>query len=105
MQVFSLYFGRTIHGGGFVSDADWRGFRDDVLTAALPGGFTVLDAEGAWAAPDGRRTLAEPTKMLIVALPAVPSSWAAIAQVRQAYRTRFAQEAVGMTVQPGCASF
>ena len=105
MPVYRLYFGRTIKNDGFVSDRDWRAFRDDVLTRNLPDGYTILDGDGAWAAPDGRRTVSDPTKILVVALPAGKPGRDAIERIREAYRHRFAQDMVGMIVQPSCASF
>lgn len=105
MQVYQLYFGRSIEGGGFVADRDWKMFRDTVVTPNFPDGYTILDADGAWAAPDGRRTVTDPTKVLIVALPDSPGGLAAVNRVRMDYQRQFSQDLVGMIVQPGCASF
>ncbi len=105
MQIYQLYFGRNIKTGGFVSDPDWNNFRDTAITANLPDGYTILDADGAWAAPGSHRTVTDPTKLLIVALPAGPGGVAAVTRIRLAYQHRFSQNLVGMTVQPGCALF
>lgn len=105
MQVYQLYFGRNIKAGGFVTDPDWQRFRDMVITPNMPDGYTILDADGAWAAPGGQRTETDPTKVLIVAMPAGPDSLAAVKRVRVAYQGRFSQDLVGMIVQPGCALF
>jgi len=105
MRVYGLYFGRTIAGAGEVTDRDWDRFREAAITPNLPNGYTVLDAEGAWAAPGTGRTIHERTKMLIVALPSGPAGMAAIERVRTEYRTQFHQQQVGMTIQPACASF
>ncbi len=105
MQIYQLYFGRNIKAGGFVSDSDWTTFRDTVITANLPDGYTVLDADGAWAGPGGHRTVSDPTKLLIVALPAGPNGVAAVTRIRLEYQHRFSQDLVGMTAQPGCALF
>ena len=40
------------------------------VTANLPNGYTVFDANGAWMNPITHRTIREATKMLLVALPA-----------------------------------
>lgn len=104
-QIYQLYFGRNIQAGGFVSDPDWNNFRDTVITANLPDGYTILDAQGAWAAPGSHRTVTDPTKLLIVALPDGPTGLAAITRVRAEYQHRFSQDLVGMTVQSGCALF
>lgn len=105
MRIYTLFFGRAVREGGLVTDWDWASFRDTVITPNLPDGYTVLDADGAWASPVGGRTINERTKMLVVALPDRAASQTAIDQVRAAYRTRFHQQLVGMIVQPGCASF
>ncbi len=103
MQVYQLYFGRAIEGGGFVADQDWKAFRDGVITPNMPDGYTILDAEGAWAAPDGRRTVTDPTKVMIVAMPSGSTSLEAVNRVRMEYQHRFSQDLVGLIVQPGCA--
>ena len=105
MQVYQLYFGRAIKDGGLVADQDWKLFRDTVITRNIPDGYTIFDADGAWAAPDGRRTVTDPTKVMIVALPEGPRSQEAMNRVRLAYQRQFSQDLVGMIVQPGCASF
>jgi len=105
VRIYGLYFGRNIKTGGFVSDTDWNRFRDTVITANLPDGYTILDAEGAWAAPGSHRTVTDPTKLLIVALPTGPAAVAAVTRIRLEYQHRFAQDLVGLTVQPGCALF
>ena len=83
MQVYQLYFGRSIKTGGFVADSDWIAFRDSAITPNMPNGYTVVDADGAWAAPDGRRTVTDPTKVLIAAMPSGAGSLAAANRVRQ----------------------
>lgn len=105
MQVYQLYFGRNIETGGFVTDLDWKTFRETAIAPSMPDGFTVLDAEGAWAAPDGHRTMTDPTKILIVAMPNGPDGLAAVTRVRHEYQNRFSQDQVGMIVQPGCGLF
>ena len=105
MQVYQLYFGRTITGGGFVSEQDWNTFREAAITPNLPDGYTILDADGAWAAPGRQRTVTDPTKVLIVAIPPGQDGVAAVTRVRLDYQHRFAQELVGMIVLPGCALF
>jgi hypothetical protein len=105
MPIYSLYFGRSIAEGREVTDRDWDSFRESAITPTLPSGYTILDAEGAWAAPGTGRTIHERTKLLIVALPPGPAGLAAIERVRTAYRTQFHQQEVGMIIQPACASF
>lgn len=105
MQIYNLYFGRSVASRAEVSDKEWREFRDQVITPALPNGYTVLDGQGAWMNPRSRATLAEATKILVVALPDAPDSLGLINRIRSAWRHRFHQYVVGMTVQTGCGSF
>ncbi|MDR3534975.1 MAG: DUF3574 domain-containing protein [Acetobacteraceae bacterium] len=105
MLVFDLFFGRAVPGRGDVTDAEWAGFVDRVVTPALPNGFTVFDAEGAWMSPAAHTTIHEHTKVLIVALPEGPESLAAVNRIRSAYQRTFQQQRVGMTVQVACGSF
>jgi hypothetical protein len=105
MQIFNLYFGRSVAGRAEVSDKEWREFRDQVITSALPNGYTVLDGQGAWMNPRLRTTISEDTKILVVALPDAPESRATINRIRSLWQRRFHQYVVGMTVQTGCGSF
>ncbi len=55
--------------------------------------------------PMTHRTIKEATKVLVVALPEVPASLAAINRIRTAYQITFHQQLVGMTVEAGCGEF
>jgi len=110
MRLYELYFGRSVPdnavpGNKEVTDRDWSGFVEQVITTNLPNGYTVLDATGAWMNPRTQRTVREATKVLQVALPDTPDGLAAIARIRTAYQTQFHQQLVGMTTHTVCASF
>ena len=105
MEIFDLYFGRSVAGRADVSDREWRDFREQVITTALPNGYTVLDGAGSWMNPRTRATITEQTKILEVALPEAPANLSLINRIRRAYQQRFHQYAVGMTVRSGCGSF
>jgi hypothetical protein len=105
MRVFNLYFGRSVSGRGAVSDAEWRDFRDHVITPALPNGYTILDGQGAWRNPRSNTTISEATTILVVAMPDAPESQSVINGIRSNWQHRFHQFVVGMTVQTGCGSF
>ena len=105
MRMYELYFGRSVPGNREVTDRDWSGFTEQVITANLPNGYTVLDATGAWMNPKTQRTIREATKVLQAALPDTPDSLAAITRIRTAYQKQFHQQLVGMTTQAICASF
>ena len=103
--MVALFFGRAMPDGSEVGEQDWRRFVDRVVARDLPDGFTVLDASGAWLSPASHATRNEPTKLLLVSLPATPAALARVQRVRAAYQRRFHQQLVGMSVQPGCGDF
>jgi len=105
MLIYTLYFGRSVAGRAAVSDQEWRSFRDQVITPTLPNGSTVLDGQGAWMNPRSRVTIAEATKILVVAMPDAADSLPLINRIRSSWQHRFHQYVVGMTVQSGCGSF
>ena len=106
MVVYDLFFGRTIDGRALpVSDAEWAGFVERVVTPNLPTGFTVLDGEGQWQDPATGKTIREPTKVLIVAAPPTSQSAAAIDIIKEAYKRQFRQRSVGMVSHAACADF
>jgi hypothetical protein len=105
MLIYDLYFGRSVAGRGDVSDREWRDFREQVITPALPDGYTVLDGQGAWLNSRTHATIAEATKILVVAMPDAAGSLNVINRIRNAWQHRFRQYVVGMTVHAGCGSF
>src|SRR5512134_1895359 len=48
-----VYFGRNRPDGGVVSDAEWQGFLDEVVTPRFPAGLTVVAAAGQWRGGSG----------------------------------------------------
>jgi hypothetical protein len=104
--IAEAFFGRNIGGREAVGDADWARFLDEVVTPAFPQGLTVTDAVGQWRGADGR-VLRERSKVLLVVAPGgTPSELAArLAPVTAAYRARFQQEAVMVSMRSGCVGF
>ena len=89
----TLYFGRSIPGGGKVEDAAWKRFEDDAIARAFPSGYTVLDARGSWRGADGA-TISEPSRVVAIVHADDAASDAAIREIVKRYRTEFHQEAV-----------
>ena len=100
MLEYALFFGRAS-----VTDQEWAEFIAQVVTLHLPAGFTAYDADGQWMNPTTHRIGRERTKVIVVALPDTPAGDAAIAAIKDAYRTRFHQQSVGTTVDPVCGAF
>jgi hypothetical protein len=105
VAVFTLFLGKAISGRDDLTDKEWQAFLDDIVTANLPNGYTAFDAEGGWMSPVTHKTIKEHTKVLLVALPEVPGSLAAIDRIRTAYQIQFHQQLVGMIVDHACGAF
>jgi hypothetical protein len=104
-MVFTLFFGEAIPGRANLTDKEWQDFMTDTVSANLPDGYTVLNANGAWMSPKTRRTVREATKLLMVALPIAPDSTTAVNRIRTEYQNRFHQQLVGLTTQQACGAF
>jgi len=88
-----LYFGRSIPGGGSVSDDDWSAFLRDSVTPRFPAGLTVWRAEGQWREADGA-IVREASFVLEIVHADDTTSEQAVQALRADYRARFRQEAV-----------
>jgi Protein of unknown function (DUF3574) len=55
--------------------------------------------------PTTRRIIEEKTTVLLVVLPGTEGAATAIAAIKDAYRTKFHQQSVGITVHPVCGAF
>lgn len=103
MTEARLYFGRDIAGGGTVSDADWQGFLDEEVTPRFPDGLTVEDASGQWKGEGA--IVREKSKRLTIVLSGGEGDEAKLGAIRQAYKTRFRQDAVLLVEGRACVSF
>ena len=103
-----LFFGRSIAPGrgcaaDSVSETDWRGFVDSVVTPKVPKGLTVLDASGQY--EENGAISRERTKLLIVVHPASDDTDRAIDAVIAEYLRRFCQTSVGHVTSRAHAHF
>jgi hypothetical protein len=99
-----LYFGRNIADTAVVSDSAWTTFVRDVLTPRFPEGATVFNASGQWLAPNGV-LVREPSWVVELLHPATRESETRVQNVIDAYKTRFAQQAVLRMVTAVRATF
>lgn len=90
-----LYIGRSIPGGGMVSDQDWQRFLAEVVTPRFPDGFTIVDATGQYREQNGSIDK-ENTEILIFLYPVKKrtASRRKIEEIRRAYVKEFKQESV-----------
>lgn len=103
-QRLELIFGRSIPGGGRVSDKDWEGFVKRVLSPAFPDGLSVVPAEGRWLSPTGEHFV-EDSLVVLVYLPAEIAAGEQIDGVIASYKALFQQEAVLFATSPSCLAF
>lgn len=88
-----LYLGRDSPQGE-VDDAQWQAFVADSVAPRFPNGFTVFDARGHWRGDSGA-VANEGTRVVEVVRGDADAP--AVDAIAEAYRRRFAQEAVLVT--------
>lgn len=88
----TLYFGMKTPTGQ-VSEKEWADFVDFEVSPRFGEGFTVWDAKGQWKDAKGD-ILQEPTKVMQIVHPDSAEAEGMLKRVIQAYKTKFAQEAV-----------
>jgi hypothetical protein len=99
-----LYFGRSIPGGGEVTDSAWRAFLAEVVTPAFPDGLTVTEGTGQWRGADGK-VISERNEILTLLHSGSEADEAKVLQIAERYRTTFRQEAVLHEHSMVCVSF
>ncbi|HEX9936937.1 MAG TPA: DUF3574 domain-containing protein [Longimicrobium sp.] len=88
-----LFFGRSIPGGGTVSDSAFAAFVDQVVTPRFPNGLTIYRADGQWRGESGN-VEREQSVVIEVVHPAGPAADAELREIADEYKRRFRQEAV-----------
>jgi hypothetical protein len=99
-----IYFGRNRPEGGVVSDAEWRGYLDSVVTPRFPDGLTVVEAHGQWRGRGGA-VEREQAEVLTLFHPDDAVSRRAVDELAAEYKRRFGQEAVLRERVTACARF
>ena len=94
-----LFCGRSIPGGGEVSDVEVEAFVKEVVTPRFPDGFTVWRARGVW---EGG---AEETLILEIVHPVSEENERRIREIATIYRSRYRQEAVLRVTMPATMEF
>jgi hypothetical protein len=99
-----IYFGRNRPEGGVVSDAEWRGYLDSVVTPRFPDGLTVVEAHGQWRGRGGA-VEREQAEVLTLFHPDDVVSRRGVDELAAEYKRRFGQEAVLRERVTACARF
>lgn len=94
-----LFCGLSIPGGGTVSEQELETFIDEVVEPRFPQGFTIWRARGRW---DGG---SEEVMILEIVRPYDPALEQRVAEIADAYRHRFHQEAVLRVTMPARMEF
>ena len=89
-----LFCGRSIPGGGTVSDAELAAFVDEIVEPRFPVGFTMWSARGEW------RGGGEDVIVFEFIHPRLEERDRAVREIADAYRRRFRQEAVLRVTTP-----
>ena len=103
-QRTELYFGRNSPAGE-VTETQFQGFLDGVVTPLFPDGLTVLDANGQYRASPGSPVEKERTKLLILLYPFSADASAKVEQIRTSYKQQFQQQSVLRTDVRACVGF
>jgi hypothetical protein len=82
----------SIAAGGTVSQSQWDQFVNEHITPRFPEGFTIVPAEGRYL-QDGR-TIAEPSRLVILYYPRSRSADARIDAIARQYAEQFSQDSV-----------
>jgi len=88
-----LIFGRSIEGGGMVTDEEWNQFLETVVTPRFPDGFTAWDADGQWKSDTGT-IITEPSNVILIVYPDNGEADRKISEIIDRYKTVFRQQAV-----------
>jgi hypothetical protein len=102
-----LYFGKSISGGGTVTEAAFNQFLEQEVTPRFPDGFTVVHAMGQFRESNGA-IKREASDLLIIFYPQASVSDASkkLDEIRAVYDKNFHQESVlREDEQPSCVSF
>ncbi len=104
-HMVELYFGRSIAGGGEVSDKDWRKFLDEVASPAFPDGFTAADAEGRYLDRSTGASISEPSKVLTIVVTDLLGLEERVGRLIDSYKRRFEQQSVLRVDREACIAF
>ncbi len=104
LQRTELFFGRNSPAGE-ISEQEFQGFLDMVVTPLFPDGLTVIDGKGQFRASANSPVEKEPAKVLILLYRFDKQESDKVEEIRSRYKARFAQQSVLRVDEPVCASF
>ena len=100
-----LYFGLDRPDGRPISETEWRDFVAREVTPRFPDGLSELAAGGQWRDRVSNRIGHEPSRILLLVVPASTDLAARVEDMTADYRRLFDQQSVGVVSVPVCAGF
>jgi hypothetical protein len=94
MTRTELFLGMSRPNGPDVSEAEFQAFLEEEVTPRFPEGYTVMEAEGRWRDTETGKTIKERSRILLMIYPRNDDSTQGVKAIRNAYETKFAQQAV-----------
>lgn len=101
----TLMFGLKRPDGSPITKEEWQEFMRKNVTLRFPDGLTILSASGQWRDPQSGLVTEEPSQLVWIVSQQTEGLATRIEAIRTAYKTRFKQQSVGVSVVSGCATF
>ncbi|WP_338421286.1 DUF3574 domain-containing protein [Acetobacter conturbans] len=101
----TLMFGLTTPEHQAIREQDWQDFLQRDVSSRFPMGLTVLSGEGKWRPDEASPTESEPSRLVWIVTADTPDLPVRIGAIRRAYRTRFHQQSVGVSLTRACSAF
>lgn len=101
----TFYFGRSRPAETEKTQKAWADFVQNEVTPRFPDGFTIFQGRGAWLNPVLKTTIYEASKVLVILHPDTVESRQNVADLAEAYRSHFHQQAALTSNHKTCATF
>ena len=105
MVSAEILFGRNVGDRLAVSERDFAAFTAAEITPRFPDGLTVIGTRGQWRDPQRNVIVHEPGELVKIVFADDPQKRAAIEAIAAAYRQRFHQQSVLVSLQSACVRF
>ena len=100
-----LVLGRNAGHVLAVSRTAFQRFLAEEVTPRFPDGFTVSDASGQWRDERGAQIVREPSYGVLIVLPDADAAAPRLKAIAEAYKLRFKQQSVLVSLSPTCFAF
>ncbi|ADO69337.1 DUF3574 domain-containing protein [Stigmatella aurantiaca] len=104
MQFTELFFGMDRENAEPVSEAEWQGFVDTIVTPRFRDGLTMFDADGQYMMDTGN-LVHENSKVILLLHDGSAARSRDIDTIREEYKQQFQQESVLRIDSTSCVAF